>query len=215
MTYAPSWPRRKSAIGTLRANALGSKGRHDRSSASVSETNPTTRCSSSWSVASRSVTDRPQRSSRHTSTRSSSRRRAASSIFSRASRRAAPELTSRTCRQSSSPAGRHTPAWPDAALPAFAGHWWKHGRKGPHEAFSPAFVPGQKRYRILPSEMPVWRAFRSITQTMAAVDPFRPGRPHHITRPRPSRVVPASRGSSMASTSRGSASVPRHAAATR
>src|ERR1039458_7359948 len=56
MTYAPSWPRRKSAIGTLRANALGSKGRHDRSSASVSETNPTPRCSSSWSVASRSVT---------------------------------------------------------------------------------------------------------------------------------------------------------------
>ncbi|HTS26507.1 MAG TPA: hypothetical protein VMH81_11580 [Bryobacteraceae bacterium] len=43
------------------------------------------------------ATDRPQRSSRHTSTTSISRRRAASISFSRASRRAAPEFTSRTC----------------------------------------------------------------------------------------------------------------------
>ena len=40
---------------------------------------------------------RPQRSRRHTSTTSISRRRAASSSFSRASRFAAPEFTSRTC----------------------------------------------------------------------------------------------------------------------
>ena len=69
-----------------------------RSSASVRETKPTPRCSSSWRVASRSVTERPQRSSHHTSTRSISRRRAASNNFSRASRRTAPELTSRTCK---------------------------------------------------------------------------------------------------------------------
>jgi len=41
-----------------------------RSRVSVNETNPTPRCSSSWSVAYRSVTDRPQRSRRQTSTRS-------------------------------------------------------------------------------------------------------------------------------------------------
>jgi hypothetical protein len=68
-----------------------------KSSASVSETNPTPRCSSSCSVLSRSVTERPQRSKRHTSTVSISRRRAASSSFSRASRCAAPEPTSLTC----------------------------------------------------------------------------------------------------------------------
>ena len=54
-----------------------------RSSASVSETKPTPRCSSSCRVASRSVTDRPQRSSRQTNTTSISRRRAASSSCSR------------------------------------------------------------------------------------------------------------------------------------
>jgi hypothetical protein len=69
-----------------------------RSSASVNETNPTPRCSSSWSVASRSVTDRPQRSSLQTSTTSMSRRWAASRSCSRASHFAAPEFTSRTCR---------------------------------------------------------------------------------------------------------------------
>src|SRR5208283_2975957 len=68
-----------------------------RSNASVSETKPTPRCSSSCSVLSRSVTERPQRSKRQTSTVSSSLRRAASSSFSRASRCAAPEPTSLTC----------------------------------------------------------------------------------------------------------------------
>jgi hypothetical protein len=48
--------------------------------ASVSDTKPTPRCSSSWSVASRSVTEWPQRSNCHTST-TISRRRAASSSF--------------------------------------------------------------------------------------------------------------------------------------
>jgi len=45
-----------------------------------------------------SVTDRPQRSSRHTSTRSTSRRRAASSSFSRLLRWEAPEPISLTCK---------------------------------------------------------------------------------------------------------------------
>ena len=57
-----------------------------RSTASVSETKPTPRGSSSCSVANRSATDRPQRSNRHTSTTSISRRRAASSNFSRSCR---------------------------------------------------------------------------------------------------------------------------------
>src|SRR5262249_38393966 len=52
----------------------GSTGRVVRSSASVKETKPTPRCSSSWSVAIRSVTDRPQRSNRQTRTTSMSRR---------------------------------------------------------------------------------------------------------------------------------------------
>jgi hypothetical protein len=69
-----------------------------RSSASVNETKPTPRCSSSWSVASRSATDRPQRSSRQTNTTSISRRRAASSRLSRSCRCEAPLPTSFTCR---------------------------------------------------------------------------------------------------------------------
>src|ERR1039457_1743771 len=69
-----------------------------RSSASVSETKPTPRCCSSWRVASRSATDRPHRSKRHTSTTSISRRRAASSNFSRSCRSEAPLPTSLTCK---------------------------------------------------------------------------------------------------------------------
>ena len=68
-----------------------------RSRASVSETKPTPRCSSSWRVASRSATDLPQRSRRQTSTTSISLRRAASIIFSRICRCEAPEPTSLTC----------------------------------------------------------------------------------------------------------------------
>jgi hypothetical protein len=54
-----------------------------RSSASVREANLTPRCSSSWRIAKRSVTERRQWSKRQTSTRSISRRRAAFSSFSR------------------------------------------------------------------------------------------------------------------------------------
>ena len=65
-----------------------------RSSASVSETKPTPRCCSSWSVETRSATDRPQRSKRHTSTTSISRRRAAaiSVVAQLALRRAGADL---------------------------------------------------------------------------------------------------------------------------
>jgi hypothetical protein len=87
---------RSNAAKTASSPAIARPAGVVRSSASVSDTKPTPRCSSSCSVASRSVTDRPQRSRRHTSTTSISRRRAASSSFSRASRFAAPEPTSRT-----------------------------------------------------------------------------------------------------------------------
>src|ERR1035438_3509198 len=52
-----------------------------RSRASFRETKSTPRWSSSWSVASKSATDRPQRSNRHPSTTSISRRRAAKSMW--------------------------------------------------------------------------------------------------------------------------------------
>jgi hypothetical protein len=49
------------------------------------------------------LTERPHRSKRHTSTTSISRRRAASSSFSRASLRAPPEFTSRTGKATAQP----------------------------------------------------------------------------------------------------------------
>src|SRR5579864_2573995 len=64
---------------------------------------PDAESSSSCSVASRSVTDRPQRSKRHTNTTSISRRRAASSSFSRISRWEAPDPTSFTCNATVQP----------------------------------------------------------------------------------------------------------------
>jgi hypothetical protein len=65
-------------------------------STSFSETKPTPRCLSSWSVASKSVTDRPQRSRRAPELCRFSRRRAASMSCSRTFRSTAPELISRT-----------------------------------------------------------------------------------------------------------------------
>jgi hypothetical protein len=96
-----------------------------RSSASVRETNPTPRCSSSWNVASRSATDRPQRSSR---------------------------------------VGQHIRAWRGSASEVFVGHSWKRGRTGPHEPFSPIFVPGQKRGRSLPSSIAGRRSGPVVTR---------------------------------------------------
>ena len=136
-----------------------------RSSASVSDTKPTPRCSSSWSVASRSVTDRPQRSSRHTSTTSISRRRAASSSFSRASRlrRTGAHLADLQGDRPAAPGGilPHGAALHRKCLLIVRGN---AGVQAGAEHFRRSSVPGQKRYRILPLERPVWRAFRSVTQ---------------------------------------------------
>jgi hypothetical protein len=60
--------------------------------------------------------------------------------------------------------GRHTPAWPGYASRASVGHSRKHGHIVPPGTFFAVFVRGQKRYRILPSERPVWRAFQNVTQ---------------------------------------------------
>jgi hypothetical protein len=68
-----------------------------RSRASVSDTKPTLMSLSSCSVVTRSINERPQRSSRHTRTTSISRRRAASISCWRCSRATAPEPTSLTC----------------------------------------------------------------------------------------------------------------------
>ena len=180
-----------------------------RSSASVSDTKPTPRCSSSWSVASRSVTDRPQRSSRQTSTTSISRRRAAPAVFHELlawPHRSRPHGRS---RQWSSPAGQHTPAWLDSASEVSADRSWKRGHTSLPGTFSPVFVPGQKRYRILPSEGPVWRAFRSVTQ--AWPQSFLFGHAGYII----PRCAPMSRGSTRASIPRGWPPVPARAAVTR
>ena len=61
---------RSNAAKTASSPAIARPAGVVRSSASVSGTKPTPRCSSSWSVASRSVTERPQRSSRQTSPKS-------------------------------------------------------------------------------------------------------------------------------------------------
>ncbi len=60
--------------------------------------------------------------------------------------------------------GRYTPAWPGYASRASVGHSRKHGHIVPPGTFFAVFVRGQKRYRILPSERPVWRAFQNVTQ---------------------------------------------------
>ena len=44
----------------------------------------------------------------------------------------------------------------------------------PRGTLSPVSVTGQKRYRILPSERPVWRRFWIVTQPWPQVYPFRP-----------------------------------------
>ena len=186
-----------------------------RSSASVSDTKPTPRCSSSWSVASRSVTDRPQRSSRHTSTTSISRRRAASSSFSRSSRWLHRSRPRGPAGRSSSRAGRHTPAWRGSASGGSAGRSWKRGRTGQRGTFSPVSVPGQKRYRDFAfSEGPFGGHFR-VSPQHGRRRSFSARHGFIILRGAGVPAAPASRGSSTASTPTGSLSTPRRAAATR
>src|SRR4051794_15290244 len=69
-----------------------------------------------------------------------------------------------TASLSSNPAGQHIPAWRDFASIRSADRWWKRGRTGRRGTSSPVSVPGQKRWRVLPLETPVWRAFQSVTQ---------------------------------------------------
>ena len=131
---------------------------------------------------------------RQTSTRSISRRRAASNTFSRASLRAAPEFTSRTCK-------------------AIAG-------TGPRETLSPASVPGQKRGRIRWSDLAFGEArFLGISARHRRSRSFSVSRRIlHPTRNRSRcrrRPAPAARDSSMASTPPVLASPARRAAAAR
>ncbi len=85
-------------------------------------------------------------------------------VLSRGLRAAPPRSSPRGLAwRQSSPAGPHTPAWHGSASAGSAGHWWIPGRTGQPATFSPTSVPGQKRYRILPFEKPVWRPFRDVT----------------------------------------------------
>ena len=105
------------------------------------ETNPTFSDANSCSVFTKSTSERPQRSSRQTTTRSISRLRAAASSSSRFCRRAAPEPTSFTSKAICQPRLRRSRAWRQTASAASAGHAWKLGRRAPRWALSP---PGQK-----------------------------------------------------------------------
>ena len=102
-----------------------------RSSASQSDTNPTSSAFSSWSVFTRSPSDRPQRSSRQTRTRSISRRRAASMSFSRCGRVVAPDPTSLTSRRRPNSSSLHSPASPRAAGAVSSGRGLRRERRAP------------------------------------------------------------------------------------
>ena len=110
---------------------------------------------------------------------------AASSSFSRASRLAAPEPTSRTCTAIVQPRrAAYSRMARTLHRAASAGRWWKRGRTGRRGTFSPVSVPGQKRYRILPLERPVWRPFRSVTQPWPQTILFGQAGIHHTSAPR-------------------------------
>ena len=116
-----------------------------RSSASVSEMNPTPRCSTPGVSPADPLQTGP-------------------SDPDATPGGAAPEFTSRTCMAiiQSLPAA-------DSRIARFCiarvcWSLWTHGHTAQHDTFSTAFVAGQKRCRILPSERPVWRAFRDVTR---------------------------------------------------
>ena len=96
----------------------------------------------------------PSDPDRHTRTTSISRRRAASSTFSRASRLRSAGPTSRTCMATVHPRRAAYSRMARSASEVSADRWWKRGHRGQHGTFSRVSVPGQKRYRILPSESP-------------------------------------------------------------
>jgi hypothetical protein len=71
-------------------------------------------------------------------------------------------------------------------------------------------TPGQKRLSIFRSNL-VSAVISECNSDAAAVDPFRPGWNHHITRQRPWRGAPGCRNSSRASTPTDAASIPPNA----
>ena len=98
---------------------------------------------------------------------------------------------------SSLKSGGHGRAEPFAVLPGgmlpqgailhgggSVGHWWTPGYTAQLATFSSFCVAGQKLYPILPSGNPVSSGHLGHLFCLAAADPFRPGRIHHITRPR-------------------------------
>ena len=109
----------------------------------------------------------------------------------------------------SSPAGRRIRGVRGSVMGWSVGRWWKRGRRGRRATFSLVSVPGQKRYRILPSERPVWRPFRSVTQPWPQWILF--GHAGFIIL----QPAPGSRGNSRASTPRGWPPVPGRAAGVR
>ena len=155
---------RSNAANTASNPAIARPAGVVRSSASVSDTKPTPRCSSSWSVASRSVTDRPQPVQppyQH-------------DIDLAATcglQKFLPRLSLHRAGANFTDLHGDRPAPPSGILPPSATlHWaasadrsWKRGRRGPLGTFSPTSVPGQKHCRILPLERPVWRPFQSGT----------------------------------------------------
>src|SRR5580698_7815273 len=64
--------------------------------------------------------------------------------------------------QSSSPAGRHTPAGRGSATEWSVDRWWKRGHRAQRGTFSRVSVHGRKPWVILSSQRPVWRAFRDV-----------------------------------------------------
>jgi hypothetical protein len=155
-----------------------------RSSASVSDTKATPSSASSFQVTTRSMSDRPQRSSRHTSTTSISRRRAESRIFWRSAAfgRTGTNLfdlhrdrPTALCRIL--PHGAHLQR---QSLLIVRGH--------------PCVQPGAKHFRRFLAlaknlfDLAVSEARLAVTSRgpmrRALSYPFRPGRLHHITRRR-------------------------------
>ena len=158
--------------------------------------------------------DRPQRSSRHTSTTSISRRRAASISCSRACRCAASEPTSRTCSAIVQP---RRAAYSRRARVCIAQSLLiVSGNAG--------IQPGTKHFRwptSLAENVPrFWVADGLFGGHFERSDPYGRSRSfparqdHHITRPRGWRAAPVSRGSSRASTPKDRPPVRARAAAT-
>ena len=135
-----------------------------RSRASVSETKPTPRCSSSCRVA-RQIRYRPAPAVQSPHQDYIDLPAAGSLQYLLASfSLAAPDPTSRTCMaMAPAPSGgilAHGVALHRKCLLIVGGN---AGVQAGTEHFRRVSVPGQKRYRILPLERPVWRPFRSVT----------------------------------------------------